>query len=109
MCLKTKDRRKELKNKNLETVKWSLKIAWQVCPGKFLMWIGTSFLSVVLTPVILKVTSYVIDMVSSKVANGETIRSFIFPVVMITLLLFLRGIYNLSVNMTKQIFVTEIQ
>ena len=98
-----------MKNKNLETVKWSLKIAWQVCPGKFLMWIGTSFLSVVLTPVILKVTSYVIDMVSSKVANGDTIQSFIFPVVMITLLLFLRGIYNLSVNMTKQIFVTEIQ
>ena len=93
----------------LTIVLWSLKKAWKICPGKLVFWVLINACSALLVPGYLVLSSYLIDAATSGIGVEASVVYLLFPVGAMTAFLFLRGSYRLLIQVTKQLFVNDIQ
>ncbi len=93
----------------LTIVLWSLKKAWKICPGKLVFWVLINACSALLVPGYLVLSSYLIDAATSGIGVEASVVYLLFPVGAMTAFLFLRGSYRLLIQVTKQLFVNDMQ
>lgn len=93
----------------LAIVLWSLKKAWRICPGKLVFWGMINACSALLAPGYLVLSSYLIDAATSGISVKASVAYLLFPIGAMTVFLFLRGSYRLLVQVTKQLFVNDMQ
>lgn len=88
---------------------WALQKAWEICPGKLIFWVLVNLVSAIFTPVYLLLSSHLIDTVTQVAGTGGAVWPFVLPVALMALFLFLRSSYRLLANVTKQIFIKDMQ
>lgn len=93
----------------LTIVFWSLKKARKICPGKLVFWLFVNVCSALLAPAYLVLSSYLIDAATSGIGMETSVVCLLLPVGSMTVFLFLRGSYGLLIQVTKQLFVNDIQ
>lgn len=101
--------KKKTQNTKLQIILWSLKKAWQICPGKLIFWILINAFSAALAPAYLLLSSYLIDTVTAGVGTEKLTVYILLPIGAMTVFLFLRGSYRLLIQVTKQLFVNDMQ
>lgn len=93
----------------LVIILWSLKKAWIICPGKLVFWVLINACSALLAPGYLVLSSYLIDAATSGIGKETAAVSLLLPIGAMTVFLFLRGSYRLLIQVTKQLFVNDMQ
>ncbi len=93
----------------LAIVLWSLKKAWRICPGKLVSWVLINACSALLAPGYLVLSSYLIDAATSGIGAEASVAYLLLPLGAMTAFLFLRGSYRLLIQVTKQLFVNDMQ
>ena len=84
---------KDNSNMDMATLKWSLKIAWQINPVLFTLWIIMDIISAILPVIFMGLVSYMVDKISENVSAGLGMESVISLLIALTLIMIFNGIF----------------